>query len=510
MHKAAPLVRALRELCFLRVPLRYQRHYHLSHLPLLTACQVTNRRASSVAGRNPEVIGRVDHVQSVKRGRHNENSPVVMQSSPLNENHGVGKAERPRKRSHEQDPRLAKWDLTVGVEIHAELSTQSKLFSISEASSAATPNTNASVFDTAFPGAQPHLQREVLLPALRAAIALNCQIQEESSWDRKHYFWWDQPQGYQITQYYQPFARDGHVVLYPWDDIDSPDAKESEGGLRIGIKQVQLEQDTAKTILQPPDTYLLDFNRAGVPLVEIITRPEIKSPKTAAALVRKIQALLQSVGANFTGMEMGGLRADVNVSVRSKDAEDARSTFEYDGITGLGQRTEIKNLSSIKAVEEAIIAERDRQIAVLESGGTVEGETRGWSLGATTTRRLRGKEGEVDYRYMPDPDLAPLRIERKFVQQLRLTMPKTQDEWLGILTSAAGEKNVRLGSSLPDAHGLSLKDAQTLVNMDGGDRLEFYLDTLSILRQKLHDRPNTKSGTLATEVASASKVVCNW
>jgi len=153
---------------------------------------------------------------------------------------------------------------------------------------------------------------------------------------------------------------------------------------------------------------LLDFNRVGHPLIEIISLPVIHHPKTAAAYVKKMQSVLQAVGAVTTGMEMGGLRADVNVSVRR--FSQTPGSHSYYGISGLGQRTEIKNLSSFKAVEDAIIAERDRQIDVLEAGGIIEGETRGWSLGSTETRRLRGKEGEVDYRYMPDPDLPQVRI----------------------------------------------------------------------------------------------------
>jgi len=176
-----------------------------------------------------------------------------------------------------------------------------------------------------------------------------------------------------------------------------------------------MEQDTAKTLHQPSpaaDQYLLDFNRVSHPLIEIITLPHIHSPATAAACVRKIQALLKSVDALAAGMELGGLRADVNVSVRQrgKPPSPGSQGAEYYGVTGLGQRTEIKNLSSFKAVEDAIVAERDRQIQVLEAGGVVEGETRGWTLGSKETRKLRGKEGEVDYRYMPDPDLGPVII----------------------------------------------------------------------------------------------------
>lgn len=201
-----------------------------------------------------------------------------------------------------------------------------------------------------------------------------------------------------------PFARDGSVTLYDHDGIAPEDGK----SITIQIKQIQMEQDTAKTIQQPPDTSLLDFNRVSHPLIEIITLPQIHHPQTAAACVKKIQALLQAVNAVTTGMEMGGLRADVNVSVRPRN--DKSGPHEYYGIIGLGQRTEIKNLSSFKAVEDAIVAERDRQIDVLEAGGVIEGETRGWTLGSTETKKLRGKEGEVDYRYMPDPDLPPVII----------------------------------------------------------------------------------------------------
>ena len=205
----------------------------------------------------------------------------------------------------------------------------------------------------------------------------------------------------------EPFAKDGRIILYDHDGIAPEDGK----SVTVGIKQIQMEQDTAKTIQQPPSTILLDFNRVSHPLIEIITLPQIHSPQTAAACVKKIQALLETVNAVTIGMEMGGLRADINVSVRPLRKEnESTSTCAYHGVEGLGQRTEIKNLSSFKAIEDAVTAERDRQIEVLESGGVIEGETRGWSLGSTETTRLRSKEGEVDYRYMPDPDLGPVII----------------------------------------------------------------------------------------------------
>ena len=322
--------------------------------------------------------------------------------------HKKDKATNPSSVKKPKDARLEKWELTVGIEVHAELNTARKLFSGAATSVSEPPNTHVALFDVAFPGTQPHFQKETLLPALRAAIAFQCEIQPKSSFDRKHYFYQDQPSGYQITQYYEPFAKNGKVTLYPHDF--PPGAAPQPEPFDIGIKQIQMEQDTAKTIQQPPSTHLLDFNRVSHPLIEIITLPQIHDPVVAAVVVRKIQNILKSVNACTTGMEMGGLRADVNVSVRQRHENLSESGHSYSGISGLGQRTEIKNLASVKAVEDAIIAERDRQIDLLESGGTVEGETRGWTLGSKTTKRLRGKEGEIDYRYMPDPDIAPLII----------------------------------------------------------------------------------------------------
>ena len=201
-------------------------------------------------------------------------------------------------------------------------------------------------------------------------------------------------------------------MLFDHDGIAPEDGKE----IKIGIKQIQLEQDTGKTLLQPPDIHLLDFNRVSHPLIEIITLPDIHHSATAAACVRKIQALLSAIDACVIGMEMGGLRADVNVSVKAKDPLRRDSTnHEYAGRTDLGQRTEVKNLSSFNSIQDAIEAERRRQVQILEAGGTVKGETRGWTLGSQETKLLRGKEGEVDYRYMPDPDLRPLYLSEVHV-----------------------------------------------------------------------------------------------
>ncbi|KAK4665034.1 uncharacterized protein QC763_509870 [Podospora pseudopauciseta] len=352
------------------------------------------------------------------------------------------------------------WDLTVGIEIHAQLNTPSKLFSPASTPSGSSddaahhhhPNTHVAPFDLAIPGSQPSFQPTTLIPAIRAALALNCHIEFISRFDRKHYFHWDQPSGYQITQYYHPFARSGSVTLYPRDGIAAEDGEQ----VTVGIKQVQMEQDTAKTLTQPNSTHYLDFNRVGVPLVEIITEPCIHRPATAAAFVRKVQMLLKSVDACISGLEQGGLRADVNVSVKRTGEEE------------LGTKTEIKNLSSFKAVEDAIIAERDRQIRVLEEGGRIEGETRGWSLGSVETRRLRGKEGEVDYRYMPDPDLGPVVIGRDLVERLEETMGMLPDDEVGVLMGR---------------FGLSERDAMALMLMEG--RLEYFYGVLEELERML-------------------------
>lgn len=387
----------------------------------------------------------------------------------------------PNTKSRE-DARLQQWELTVGVEIHAELNTANKLFSTASAASAdsnASPNTAVAAFDAALPGSQPQFQVATLLPALRAAIALGCQIQRKSSWDRKHYFHWDQPNGYQITQYYEPFAKDGKLVLRAEDGVPKADLQGAES-LVIGIKQIQMEQDTAKTTHFAASTYHVDLNRAGHPLIEIITLPQIHSPQTAAAVVRKIQAILKNVDACVTGMELGGLRADVNVSVRRRGVDGSSS---YGGVTGLGQRTEIKNLSSFAAIENAVIAERDRQISVLEAGGTIEGETRGWTLGATETTRLRGKEGEVDYRYMPDADLPPLIIGSDLVAHLKSTLAELPDETV---------------ARIKQEYGLSLKDAKTIASLDDGDRLEFLEETVHLLRGHLNQQTDgVRLGVLA-------------
>lgn len=397
-----------------------------------------------------------------------------------------------KKRSSADNQTVPGWELTVGIEIHAQLNTDRKLFSPAPLAStedntrAPAPNSLVAPFDLAIPGTQPLFQQATLVPAIRAAVALNCAVQPVSSFDRKHYFHWDQPSGYQITQYYAPLARDGYVELRARDGIAAQDVGGGEP-LRIRVKQVQMEQDTAKTLARPDGVHWLDFNRCGAPLVEIISEPDIHHPATAAAFVRKVQMLLGAADACVVGMEKGGLRADVNVSVRR--VEDGKTSSAK-----LGQRTEIKNLFSFKAVEDAIIAERDRQIKLLDEGGVVLGETRGWSLGSTETRRLRGKEGEVDYRYMPDPDLGPVLVGQDVVEHLKSTMGVMPDQELDDLVSS---------------YGLSEKDAMSLMLLEDGGRLQFYYKTVDALEQRLQNQGDSAKVT-ADSLVQARILTGNW
>ncbi|KAG5981393.1 hypothetical protein E4U55_002982 [Claviceps digitariae] len=385
------------------------------------------------------------------------------------------------KKSKSDSQTVDGWELTVGIEIHAQLNTTRKLFSAATTSFNDEPNSHVALFDVSMPGSQPLLQKETLIPAIRAALALNCDINPVSRFDRKHYFWWDQPSGYQITQYYEPFAKNGNITLMARDGI----AAEDGDSVTVRIKQVQLEQDTAKTLAQSGNVHWLDMNRVGVPLIEIITEPDLHHPRTAAAFVRKIQLLLNTADTCVSGMEAGGLRADVNVSVRKTD----------DPSRALGTRTEIKNLSTIKAVEDAIIAERDRQIRELEAGGKIAGETRGWSLGSKETRRLRGKEGEVDYRYMPDPDIAPLVIGSDLVEHLRSSLAVMPDIEL---------------DALIDKHGLTPKDALSLIILDNGARAQYYYKVLEAIHNTFQEATSGQLDTTPPDFKSYATLTANW
>ncbi|KAF1848229.1 uncharacterized protein K460DRAFT_364205 [Cucurbitaria berberidis CBS 394.84] len=453
-------------------------------------CQTCLRRArrSQLGPAHPPTRTAIRSLQTKSQPPPQDDTPfrkLLKDAAKQQKKYNGGASSVLKTQNKGQDPRLEKWELTIGIEVHAELNTARKLFSSAATSVSEAPNTHVALFDTAFPGSQPNFQKESLIPALRAAIAFQCQIQRKSSFDRKHYFYQDQPSGYQITQYYEPFATDGKLTLYPHDF--PPGAAPESGPFDIGIKQIQMEQDTAKTIQQPPSTHLLDFNRVSHPLIEIITLPQIHDPVVAAVVVRKIQTILKSINACTAGMELGGLRADINVSVRERNGQQSDAVHSYHGVTGLGQRTEIKNLASVKAVEDAIVAERDRQIEILENGGVIEGETRGWTLGSKSTKRLRGKEGEIDYRYMPDPDIPPVIIGQDLVDHLKETLPKLPD------------RNVE---TLVLEYGLTTKDALTLLFLDDGERLDYFIQVMEPLveetsLQEEEDIPKSTLGKMA-------------
>ncbi|KAF8470229.1 GatB/GatE catalytic domain-containing protein [Kalaharituber pfeilii] len=380
------------------------------------------------------------------------------------------------------------WEIVCGLEIHAQLNAARKLFSYAKTSFNESPNTHVALFDAALPGSQPLFQPSTLLPALRAAIALNCEIQSESRFDRKHYFYPDQPSGYQITQFYHPLAKNGYIKLLPTDGVDVD--LDGRDELVVGIKQVQMEQDTAKTTHAPPH-HLLDLNRVSHPLLEIITTPCLPTPSLASLTLRKIQHLLRFTGAAVLGMEWGGLRCDVNVSVRPRGSPPSL----------LNQRVEIKNLFSLKVVEEAIASEGRRQIRIFEAGGEVKGETRGWDQETKETVRLRGKEGETDYRYMPDPDIPPVRIAREVVEQVRMGMPMLPDEVVGRLVKGEEE----------GGFGLSVKDANTLMGWEGGGRVGYYFEVVEEVKRRLRkEEGGMEEGKKESRVKGVGRVVGNW
>ncbi|KAG8409815.1 hypothetical protein J3458_018896 [Metarhizium acridum] len=435
----------------------------------------------AVAWRSPiSLSGHFRAASTIATPTASSNESVIPLRKQLKEEAKLAKKQG-KKKSKGESQTVDGWELTVGIEIHAQLNTARKLFSPATTSFNDEPNSHVALFDVSMPGSQPLIQKETLLPALRAALALNCEIQSVSRFDRKHYFWWDQPAGYQITQYYEPFAKNGHITLYARDGIAAEDGE----GVTVGIKQVQLEQDTAKTLTQTGNVHWLDFNRVGVPLIEIITEPDMHHPRTAAALVRKIQLLLNTVDTCVSGMETGGLRADVNVSVRKTDDPSCK----------LGTRTEIKNLGTIKAVEDAIIAERDRQIQELEAGRSIVGETRGWSLGSKETRRLRGKEGEVDYRYMPDPDIAPLVIGNDLVEHLRTSLAVLPDAEL---------------DTLINDFGLTAKDALSLITLDNGARAQYFYKVLDGLDRKMQVELADGADKTRPDLKSYATLAANW
>ena len=298
------------------------------------------------------------------------------------------------------------WEVVIGLEVHAQVTSNAKLFSGASTSFGAAPNENVSLVDAAMPGMLPVINRECVYQAIRTGLGLNAQINLRSVFDRKNYFYADLPQGYQISQFKDPIVGEGSLRIVM-----------SDGSSRdIGIERLHLEQDAGKSMHdQHPSKSYIDLNRTGVALMEIVSRPDIRSSAEAAAYVKKLRSILRYLGTCDGNMEEGSLRADVNVSVRRPG-------------TPLGTRTETKNLNSLRFIQMAIDHEVSRQIEIIEDGGKVDQETRLFDTSTGATRTMRSKEDAHDYRYFPDPDLLPLFVTQDEVDKLEADLPELPDD----------------------------------------------------------------------------------
>lgn len=298
------------------------------------------------------------------------------------------------------------WEVVIGLEVHAQVTSKSKLFSGASTEFGAEPNAQVSLVDAAMPGMLPVINGECVRQAVRTGLALGAQINKFSRFDRKNYFYADLPQGYQISQFQHPIVGEGQMVL------------DLEGGATktVGIERIHLEQDAGKSLHdQHPTRSYVDLNRSGVALMEIVSKPDMRSPEEAGAYLKKLRTVVRYIGACDGNMEEGSMRADVNVSVRRPGDP-------------LGTRCEIKNVNSVRFVMAAIEYEARRQVDILEDGGTIKQETRLFDNVKFETRSLRSKEEAHDYRYFPDPDLLPLEFDDTFIDQCRATLPELPDE----------------------------------------------------------------------------------
>lgn len=314
------------------------------------------------------------------------------------------------------------WEVVMGLEVHAQIASNSKLFSGASTAFGRDPNTNVSLVDAAMPGMLPVLNRFCVEQAIRTGLGLKAQINTYSRFDRKNYFYPDLPQGYQISQFEFPIVGEGEIEV---------DVEPSHGGdayrFTCRIERLHMEQDAGKSIhdMEPDATYV-DLNRCGVALMEIVSKPDIRSPAEAAAYVRKLRAIVIALGTCDGDMEKGNLRADVNVSVcRPGGYDKFRESGDFDH---LGTRCEIKNMNSFRFIQQAIEYEARRQIAILEDGGSIDQETRLFDTVKGETRSMRSKEDAHDYRYFPDPDLLPLEVEQAWIDEIRASLPELPDE----------------------------------------------------------------------------------
>jgi len=304
---------------------------------------------------------------------------------------------------------LTRYETVIGLEVHVELKTRSKIFCDSTTEFGGEPNTHVCPVCMGLPGVLPVVNKNVVEYAIRAALALNCHIASYSKFDRKNYYYPDMPKNYQISQYDLPIAEHGYLNI------------EVNGETRrIGITRLHMEEDTGKLVHQGTITTtpfsLVDYNRAGVPLIEIVSEPDLRSPEEAYEYLNKLKAIIQYTGVSDCKMEEGSLRCDANVSVRPAGSKE------------FGTKTEIKNMNSFKALQKALTYEVERQIEVLEEGGRIVQETRTWDEGKGVTLSMRSKEYAHDYRYLPDPDLVPMVIDREWVENIKRSLPELPDD----------------------------------------------------------------------------------
>ncbi|QGN55315.1 Asp-tRNA(Asn)/Glu-tRNA(Gln) amidotransferase subunit GatB [Novosphingobium sp. Gsoil 351] len=300
------------------------------------------------------------------------------------------------------------WEVVVGLEVHAQVTSHSKLFSGASTTFGAEPNSQVSLVDAAMPGMLPVPNRECIRQAVRTGMAIEAKINKWSRFDRKNYFYADLPQGYQISQLYHPLVGEGAIEV-------SPDDKNPDKTKTIGIERIHVEQDAGKLMHdQHPTMSYVDLNRSGVALMEIVSRPDMTSPAEAGAYLRKLRSILRYVGSCDGNMEEGSMRADVNVSVRKPGGE-------------LGTRTETKNVNSVRFVMAVVEQEAKRQVGVIEDGGRIVQETRLYDPDRNETRSMRSKEDAHDYRYFPDPDLLPLELDDAFLEECRASLPELPD-----------------------------------------------------------------------------------
>jgi aspartyl-tRNA(Asn)/glutamyl-tRNA(Gln) amidotransferase subunit B len=369
------------------------------------------------------------------------------------------------------------WEVIIGLEIHAQVTSKAKLFSGASAAYGGEPNAHVSLVDAAMPGMLPVINEECVAQAIRTGLGLNAQINLRSVFDRKNYFYPDLPQGYQISQYKSPIVGEGKVIV---------DLPESGGQITVGIERLHLEQDAGKSLHdQSPVLSFVDLNRSGVALMEIVSKPDMRSSEEARAYVTKLRTILRYLGTCDGNMDEGSLRADVNVSVRRPGA-------------GFGTRCEIKNVNSIRFMGQAIEYEARRQIGILEDGGTIDQETRLYDAAKGETRSMRSKEEAHDYRYFPDPDLLPLEFSQSYVDELKAHLPELPDA-----------KKARFISD----YGLTPYDASVLVGeRDQADYFEAVAKgrdgklAANWVINELFGRLNKEGKTVATSPVSADQL----